>query len=136
MPSAKQGNGSSPPMMSDDFEDSACAIRQEAFDWLIRLNEAAETPALRKEFEAWLYQSAEHGRTWEKTCRMWSSMGKAPAFHERTNVHAGRRFMRNVIRSRRGVAAAAGAAMTLCLAYVFLPSLVLDYQADYQTEVA
>ncbi|MFB9948886.1 FecR domain-containing protein [Rhizobium puerariae] len=123
-------------MTSDHLEDEARALKQEAFDWLIRLNEAVETPGLRKEFETWLYQSAEHGRTWEKACRMWSSMGTATAFYERSNVPAQRRSRGRFLRPRRVFAAAAGIAMVFCLAYVTLPSLLLRYEADYQTDVA
>lgn len=122
--------------MPNNLEDNARVIRQEAFDWLIRLNEAAETPSLRAEFEAWLYQSAEHRHTWERACRMWSSMGKAPAFYERSNVSAVRRSMRNFIPSRRAFVATAGAALAFCLVYMLLPSLLLNFQADYQTKVA
>lgn len=123
-------------MMPNNLEDNARVIRQEAFDWLIRLNEAAETPALRAEFEDWLYQSAEHGHTWERACRMWSSMGRAPAFYERANVSARRRSMRNFIPSRRAIVTTAGAAIAFCLVYVLLPSLLLNFQADYQTRTA
>jgi transmembrane sensor len=112
--------------------DDARAIRQQAFDWLIRLNEAPETPELRKEFENWLFRSVEHGRTWDKACRMWSAMGQPQVVHQRLSVPIkSRAFLRPA-----HAFAVAGVAAILCLAYVALPSVMLRYEADYRTDVA
>lgn len=124
-------------MTANEVEnDDARAIRQQAFDWLIRLNEAPETPQLRSEFETWLFRSVEHGRTWDKACRMWSAMGEAPAVHQRLNAAAARRPRGRFFRPRRVFVAFAGLAAILCLAYVALPSVMLLYEADYRTDVA
>jgi transmembrane sensor len=123
-------------MTFNDREDDARALRREAFDWLIRLNAEAETTGLREEFETWLYQSPDHHHTWEKACRMWSSMGEAKAFHERLDSPARRRSGARFMRPRHVFAAAAGLAACLCLIYLSLPSLLLLYQADYRTDLA
>lgn len=124
-------------MTANEVEDGdARAIREQAFDWLIRLNEAPETPELRKEFENWLFRSIEHGRTWDKACRMWSAMGDAQAVHQRLNAPAARRLRGRFFRPRRVLVAFAGLAAILCLVYVALPSVMLRYEADYRTDVA
>jgi transmembrane sensor len=125
-----------PLMTFNDREDDARALRQEAFDWLIRLNAEAETAGLRDEFETWLYQSPDHRHTWERACRMWSSMGEAKAFYERPDSPAQRRSGVRFMRPRRVFAAAAGLAAALCLIYLSLPSLLVLYQADDRTDVA
>jgi transmembrane sensor len=125
-----------PLMTFNDREDDARALRQEAFDWLIRLNAEAETAGLRDEFETWLYQSPDHRHTWERACRMWSSMGEAQAFYERPDIPAQRRSGVRFMRPRRVFAAAAGLAAALCLINLSLPSLLVLYQADDRTDVA
>ncbi|MBF2717689.1 FecR family protein [Agrobacterium vitis] len=124
-------------MTANEVENGdARAIRQEAFDWLIRLNEAPESPELRKEFENWLFRSVEHGRTWDKACRMWSAMGEAQAVDQRFTPPAERRSRSRFLRPRRLFVAFAGLAAILCLAYVAFPSVMLRYEADYRTDVA
>lgn len=120
--------------MSDNAKQNQETIREQAFDWLIRLSETEETPALRKEFEAWLFRSPEHQTVWDGTCKMWSSMGDARAFYRqeaRASHGAGRASRRH-----RLVAAAAGMAAVLCLAYIAAPGLLLRIEADYRTGVA
>jgi transmembrane sensor len=114
----------------------ARAIRQQAFDWLIRLNESPETPELRKEFESWLFRSVEHNRTWDKTCLMWSAMGEAQTAHQRLSARQTRRFKRRLPHTSRRLAAVVGGAAILCLAYFALPPVMLRYEADYRTDVA
>lgn len=122
-------------MTSNNANDDARSIRQQAFDWLIRLQGSQETPQLRKEFEAWLFQSPEHTRIWDKACLMWASMAEAPSFYDRDRAPAPR-LRRRFFRPRGVAAAVAGAALALCLLYIAAPPLLLRYEADHQTSIA
>lgn len=113
-------------------EDSA--IRNEAYEWLIRLGEAPETTALREELEAWLARSPDHARIWQKTCLMWASMGEAPAFFERPV--AAPPLRRAPARRRWMGRAFGGAIAALCLAYVAGPAVWLRMEADARTGTA
>lgn len=121
-------------MTSRPLNNDVHDIKQEAFDWLIRLNEDADAPQARAEFEAWLSQSPEHARVWDKTCLMWTSMGEA-AYFERSRPSV-RPIQRRSRRAGRMFAMAAGAAMSLCLVYLAVPMLQLRFEADYQTGTA
>jgi transmembrane sensor len=121
-------------MTSKHINNDAHAIKQQAFDWLIRLNEAADTSTLRTEFEAWLATSPEHALIWDKTCLMWASMGEAPQFEYRRSPM--RPVQRRSRRAGKIFAVATGAIMSLCLAYIAIPALQLHFEADYQTGTA
>lgn len=121
-------------MTSKHKNSDVHAIKQEAFDWMIRLNEATESPELRTEFEIWLNSTPEHARIWDKTCLMWTYMGEASHFERIRPVV--RPVQRRSRRTGKIFAMAAGAVMSLCLAYIAVPMVQLRFEADYQTGIA
>ncbi len=121
----------------------------EAMDWLMRLREAPDDPALRTGMETWLSAGPDHRRAWNQARRTWQVMGDVPpataaaweAEHPPApgpaGVAAGRppdtprgvgTWRRHRIGLRMAVIAAAA-----CLLLAFGPSLLLHLRADHVT---
>lgn len=113
---------------------------QEATDWLIRLREQPDDPALRARFDAWLGASPAHRAAWAETARVYDLIGQAarspaaPVAGFPSAPHRGARPRpAGAARFRRVAAGVAAAAIAACLAWVFLPGLMLRMTADYAT---
>lgn len=68
-------------------DDNAAELSKEATDWLIRIREAPDDPEMRLHFERWVTTSRDHRREWEKTCRLWLSVGALPAARDKPSAH-------------------------------------------------
>ena len=127
---------------------------EEAMDWLLRLQEAPDDPALRDGVEAWLSADPDHRRAWDQARKTWQIMGEVtPATSGTWERETGPapapapspapppatpKAARGSGRSRRrrlGLSLAALAAAA-CLALAFGPSLLLRLQADHVTAAA
>ncbi|MDE1146095.1 MAG: FecR domain-containing protein [Azospirillaceae bacterium] len=111
---------------------------QAATDWLIRLQDDPDNPALRRRFEAWLAASPAHAAAWATTQRTSHMLSTVPPSHDdrwAPFVAA----MRATPPTRRprpppkawqaGIALAAAA----CLAFLAGPTAMLHLRADYIT---
>ena len=123
-------------MMRRKTEDDAGGLKDEAIEWLIRLNESPETPALKTELETWRDQSPAHAAAWEKACLLWVAMGEAPAFSEPAEVEAAPAAGRAPSGRRWPVRAFASAAAAFCLLVMLGPAMLLRMEADYRTGTA
>lgn len=117
------------------LERKTLSPSDQAMDWLVRIRENPNDPAVRAAFEVWILEAPEHRREWEKTCQMWQALGHAPAFHRRKRPDT----TRKAAPRRRGMApkllgAIVGAGAVLCLVALAGPSLLIRLQADYVTE--
>ncbi|MGH0263149.1 FecR family protein [Sinorhizobium meliloti] len=113
-------------------DDNAAELSKEATDWLIRIREAPDDPEMRLHFERWVTTSRDHRREWEKTCRLWLSVGALPAARDKPSAH-------NFKPGRRGGRASlaiAACAMAICLLVAWVPGLLIVLQSDYHTGTA
>lgn len=118
---------------------------KEATQWLIELQEEPDDPALRTQFDAWLAADPANKAAWAETSLAYDLIGPATsddampfrpfaAGTEPSNTvvaygrHSGRRLP-----LRRVAFGLAATAIAACLALVFVPNLVLRWQADYAT---
>ena len=126
-------------------------VREEAFDWLMRVQAAPGDAAVRASLDSWLSESETHRKTYRSVERMWRLAGDLPADYveqvrgaEQVRALAAssrdRRPRSTGWRradSRRGrTIAFAAAALAACLALVFLPAIQLHLAADHMTGTA
>ncbi len=122
-------------MTASKAEDRAAHLKDEAFEWLIRLNDTPDAPGLREEFEHWLARSPAHAEVWDRACAMWASMGEAEAHLQPSHVYDP--TAPHARPQRRWISGAvAGIAAAVCLAYIAGPALLLQWSADYRTRTA
>lgn len=117
--------------------DDGTPLRDEAADWLLRLQAAPDDPIARTEFQAWLSTSDSHRRAWQSVQRVWCLSGEL-ALPEQSPLHATFPAAPANARPRRvrlalGLAVAAVAGMAM---FHFSPFLSLWLQADHLTGVA
>ena len=67
--------------MTEDTDSVLEQASREATDWLIRLQEAPEDMALRREFEAWRQQRPAHAAAWAETQRVSAAMRRVQPRH-------------------------------------------------------
>ncbi|MBN7809277.1 FecR family protein [Agrobacterium rosae] len=103
----------------------AQSVQDEASEWMIRIRECPDDPDVRQAFEDWILHKPENRREWEQTCRMWQALGHAP------QPIAGK-----VPRSKKTIGGIAVGGIALCLFMLTVPSLLLRFQAEYQTATA
>lgn len=113
--------------------DEGEPLRDEAVDWLMRLQASPDDVAVRAGLDDWLATSEAHRRAWQSIERIWRLTGDLPvagASAAGTVVELPRapRFRRAL-----GVAVAALAA---CVTVYLAPILKLRLQADHMTSVA
>ncbi|CAN5620092.1 FecR domain-containing protein [soil metagenome] len=117
--------------------DDGTPLRDEAADWLLRLQAAPDDPVARAEFQAWLSTSDSHRRAWQSVQRAWRLSGEL-ALPQQPSPHAALSAVPAKARPRRvrlalGLAVAAVAGMAM---FSFAPFLSLWLQADHLTGVA
>lgn len=138
--------------MTAERETAEARASQEATDWFLLLQEEPDDAGLRGRFEAWLAADPRNAAAWAVTRRTAGIMSRVPpvdggrwmpaaatagagtsgggiGLRPRVPPIAGRRAYRRL-------AAASAIAMAACLALLFLPSLILQLQADYVTATA
>ncbi|CAD5107771.1 FecR family protein [Zestomonas carbonaria] len=70
-------------------------LSEQAFEWLIYLQDAPEDPELRSRFEAWLATSPAHREAWEQARIFWHQLDQlAPALAARSRLRPPRRSWR------------------------------------------
>lgn len=136
--------GSCPPIFANGegsfmpIEDGANARRDQAVDWLLRLQQAPADEVLRAQFVQWCEADTANAKAYGKAERVWQLTGRlAPATSESwppatAPVAPHTAQPRPVARPRR-VRRWVAAAIAACLVVALAPSLILGWQADYQT---
>lgn len=126
--------------------DAARRADAEAVEWIIRLHEDPDDPAVRARFETWLAASSLNARAWTDTARAYDRAGEArPAFSSSTiaadrsavpRAPISRAWPRRVVGRRTLIAAAAAGLAAACLALVAAPAVLLRLHADHVTGTA
>ncbi|WP_296322982.1 FecR family protein [Reyranella sp.] len=120
-------------------------IATEAARWLVALEEDPDNAALLARFETWRRADPEHEVAWLSTSDIYDLMAHTtpvhaanwqrpvtrPRSHARRNPPGRRPSMR-----RRAAASLVAATIAACLALIFLPGLVIRFQADHVTQTA
>lgn len=109
------------------------SLREEAFDWLMRVEAAPRDAVVRAGLDAWLSASEAHLAAYRSVERMWRLSAGLKALDAKP-VSVARPPGR--WRRTRPVAATAAIAVAACLAFLLLPALQLRLSADYLTETA
>ncbi len=105
-----------------------------AAHWLIALEDEPDDADLRARFEAWRAASPAHAAAWANTADVYELIG-TPAYA----AHREKREAEKVValpRRRRASWALAGAALAACLAWLFVPGMLVDLRADHVTATA
>lgn len=107
-------------------------MRDEAADWLLRLQASPDDTDVRAGLEAWLAASEAHRRAYRSVERVWRVSAALPVVDPAElpaipSQRAGR---------TRRTMALAGFALVACLAFYFFPMVQLRLQADHLTGVA
>lgn len=114
-----------PDMTSADLTSGR---REQALDWLLRLQQAPHDAQLRGEFEQWCASDAANAQAYRKAERVWQLTGQlAPT----TTEHWPKAPVVQLPAHRRRWWL--GAAVAACLLVAVAPSLSLRLQADYRT---
>lgn len=130
---------------SNSSGDMPDAIREEATAWLLR----DEIPHCRSDsFESWLAQSAQHRQAWDEVQSLWQMLPAALPHYDRltsprepsapAKAPAGA-VRRRVSWAGSGARIAAGGGLLAMLslsAWIVMPGLLVQWQADYRTSVA
>lgn len=128
-------------------ENEADSPRDQAAEWLMRVQASPDDAALRERLGRWLDESDVHRKAYDSVARMWRVAGDLPrpsAAHGHAIAPAAgtlpHRPVAAVGRRRspgmRRIAGVAAAALAACLIMVFLPSIVLRLEADHLTGTA
>jgi transmembrane sensor len=112
--------------------DLTASRREQALDWLLRLQQAPQDMLLRDAFEQWLAADAANPEAYRKAERLWrlsaelapSTAAEWPASAEVVQLPVRRKVPRRWW---------LGAALAACLMLAVAPSLSLRLQADYRT---
>ena len=108
--------------------DLIASRREQALDWLLRLQQAPHDPQLRDEFEQWCARDAANAVAYCKAEKLWQLSGQlAPTTTEHWPKAP---VLQLPVRRRRWWL---GAAVAACLLVAVAPSLSLRLQADYRT---
>ncbi|WP_455827474.1 FecR family protein [Pseudomonas graminis] len=123
--------GSCPPIFASGdapfmpTKDCANIRRDEALDWLMRVQQAPLDAALRAQLANWCAADEANAKAYRKAKRVWQLTGQVaptPSQQPPASIARPRRV-------RRWVAAAIAA----CLVVASAPGLLLRWQADYRT---
>lgn len=126
---APEPPGDLPAMTSADLTANC---REQALDWLLRLQQAPHDQALREQFEQWLASEPAHAEAYRKAERLWRLSGQlAPATAERWPTPA--EVVQLPVRRKTPRRWWLGAAAAACLMLALAPSLSLRLEADYRT---
>lgn len=114
------------------------SLRDQAMDWMLRLEAAPGDRTLRAAFEGWLAQSDDHRKAWRTMDHVWGRLGDLPldATTASEPAETPRRAPLLPRGKKRSLAIAATIALAACLALVLHPLLKLRLLADHVTSVA
>lgn len=102
-------------------------VLDQAFDWLIQLNEHPNDSQLEQQLSDWLAQSERHRQAWEKAQKTWQFTSQLN--NELTIAHTKRPPIKTQRTFKWTVAALAA-----CVFYFAFPTLKLYVTADFQTQ--
>ncbi|MCW5698206.1 MAG: FecR domain-containing protein, partial [Bauldia sp.] len=105
-----------------------------AAHWLVALEEEPDDAELRARFEAWRAASPANAAAWANTADVYELIGTPPYVAHREQREAAKVVA--LPRRRRASWVLAGAALAACLAWLFVPGLLLDLRADHITATA
>jgi len=114
-------------------------VREQACDWLLRVQASPEDCRLRDDLEAWLSASEANRQAYRSVERMWRLSGELPHGDTAQAGGAARRSGRarwsagRAGRTPKRVRLGAGLAAALALSLLLLPYLQLRLEADYLT---
>ncbi|WDU64556.1 FecR family protein [Pseudomonas poae] len=108
--------------------DCANARRDEALDWLMRVQQAPLDADLRAQLAHWCASDEANAKAYRKAERVWHLTGQVTP----TTTAQCPQPVRPVARPRR-VRRWVAAAIAACLVVALAPSLLLRWQADYRT---
>lgn len=128
----------------------------EAARWLLLLEDNPENSDLRARFDAWLMASPANAKAWANTSDVYGMMIKAqpahrkhwapyasarrsapPRAHATATSQSLRLLAQHALFSRRRLMISlASAAVAACLAFIFVPGLLVHMQADLVTSTA
>ncbi|QXH51888.1 FecR family protein [Pseudomonas fakonensis] len=112
--------------------DLTASRREQALDWLLRLQQAPRDMPLREQFEQWLASDTENAEAYRKAERLWRLSGQlAPTTSEQWPASA--EVVQLPVRRKVPRRWWLGAAVAACLMLAVAPSLSLRLQADYRT---
>ncbi|WP_369989215.1 FecR family protein [Pseudomonas xanthosomatis] len=112
--------------------DLTASRREQALDWLLRLQQAPQDMPLREQFEQWLASDADNAEAYRKAERLWRLSGQlAPTTSEQWPASA--EVVQLPVRRKVPRRWWLGAAVAACLMLAVAPSLSLRLQADYRT---
>ena len=112
--------------------DLTASRREQALDWLLRLQQAPHDLPLREQFEQWLADDAGNPEAYRKAERLWRLSGQlAPATAEQWPATA--EVVSLPVRRKPPRRWWLGAAVAACLMLAVAPTLTLRLQADYRT---
>ena len=107
-------------------------IREEALDWLLKVEAAPDDEDLKSALAAWRGTSEQHERAYRSVARMWRLAGDLAPDPARPAPERPQR----VARSRRSrPMAVAAAALAACLTIYAAPQILLYMEADHMTGV-
>lgn len=129
--------------LNDDAQKPNGAL-EEAADWMLRLQDAADDSHGLKDFETWLSRSEENRSAWQQVGKTWSLLGQvAPVYGHVWSTQpiqsphgAGNRQPRPQRRRWKWGIGLPAAGIAACLVVFAAPSLMLRFEADYLTEKA
>ena len=113
-------------------EDSANARRDQALDWLMRVQQAPLDADLRGQVADWCAASEANAKAYRKAERVWQLTGHVAPVSAETWPQPAAPLQRYTARPRR-VRRWVAAAIAACLVVALAPSLLLRWQADYRT---
>ncbi len=126
----------------DTSQQPPLSVREEAADWFLLLQQKPDDQVLHTRFGIWLSQSDLHRLAWRETNSMWQALGDASGQYSRLSSPSDQASALSspVVTSRghkrRWVAAASAGALSLCLSWFALPTVMLHVQADHITTTA
>ena len=105
--------------------------REQALDWLLRLQQSPGDPQLRGEFEQWCASDAANAQAYHKAERVWQLTGQlAPTT---TQLWPKAEVLPLPVKRKPRRRWWLGAAVAACLLVAVAPNLSLRLQADYRT---
>lgn len=63
------------PLGGDRIDESLDAVRRAAYEWQLRLENEAASPARHRAFEAWLDADPRHAAVYERSVTVWAALG-------------------------------------------------------------
>lgn len=112
--------------------DLTARRREQALDWLLRLQQAPHDMPLREQFEQWLAEDANNAEAYRKAQALWQLSGQLPS-STTAQWPATAEVVTLPVKRKTTRRWWVGAAVAACLMLAVAPSLSLRLEADYRT---